>query len=49
MAETPPASPYIREMPYKIRYHNGMYYAVVKPLGTAGYQQFNGTATLTVT
>jgi hypothetical protein len=30
-------------------YHNGMYYAVVKPLDTAGYQQFNGTATLTVT
>ncbi len=29
-------------------YHNGMYYAVVKPLGTAGYQQFSGTATLTV-
>jgi hypothetical protein len=29
-------------------YHNGRYYAVVKPLGTAGYQQFNGTATLTV-
>jgi len=33
----------------KIRYHNGMYYAVVKPLDTAGYQRFNGTATLTVT
>ncbi len=32
----------------KIKYYNGMYYAVVKPLGTAGYQQFNGTATLTV-
>ena len=33
----------------KIRYYNGMYYAVVKPLGTAAFQQFNGTATLTVT
>jgi hypothetical protein len=33
----------------KIKYYNGMYYAVVKPLDTAGYQQFNGTATLTVT
>jgi hypothetical protein len=33
----------------KIKYYNGMYYAVVKPLGTAGFQQFNGTATLTVT
>jgi hypothetical protein len=33
----------------KIKYHNGMYYAVVKPLGTAAFQQFNGTATLTVT
>jgi hypothetical protein len=33
----------------KIMYHNGMHYAVVKPLDTAGYQQFNGTATLTVT
>jgi len=32
----------------KIRYYNGMYYAVVKPLNTAGYQQFNGTATLTI-
>jgi hypothetical protein len=33
----------------KIMYHNGRYYAVVKPLGTAGFQRFNGTATLTVT
>jgi len=33
----------------KIKYYNGMYYAVVKPLGTAAFQQFNGTATLTVT
>jgi len=33
----------------KIKYYNGMYYAVVKPLGTAGFQRFNGTATLTVT
>jgi hypothetical protein len=33
----------------KIKYYNGMYYAVVKPLDTAGYQRFNGTATLTVT
>jgi len=32
----------------KIRYYGGVYYAVVKPLGTAGYQQSNGTATLTV-
>jgi len=32
----------------KIKYYGGMYYAVVKPLGTAGYQRFNGTATLTV-
>ena len=32
----------------KIKYYNGMYYAKVKPLGTAGYQRFNGTATLTV-
>jgi hypothetical protein len=32
----------------KIKYYNGRYYAVVKPLGTAGYQRFNGTATLTV-
>jgi len=32
----------------RIKYYNGMYYAVVKPLGTAGYQQFNGTANLTV-
>jgi len=32
----------------KIKYYKGRYYAVVKPLGTAGYQQFNGTATLTV-
>ncbi len=32
----------------KVMYHNGRYYAVVKPLGTAGYQRFNGTATLTV-
>jgi hypothetical protein len=32
----------------KIKYYNGMYYAVVKPLGTAAFQQFNGTATLTV-
>jgi hypothetical protein len=33
----------------EIKYRNGMYYAVVKPLGTAGFQQFNGAATLTVT
>ena len=33
----------------KIMYYNGRYYAVVKPLGTAGFQRFNGTATLTVT
>jgi len=32
----------------KVMYHNGRYYAVVKPLGTAGFQRFNGTATLTV-
>jgi hypothetical protein len=32
----------------KIKYYGGVHYAVVKPLGTAGYQQFNGTATLTV-
>ena len=32
----------------KIKYYGGMYYAVVKPLGTAGYQQFSGTATLIV-
>ena len=32
----------------KIKYYNGMYYAVVKPLGAAGFQRFNGTATLTV-
>ncbi len=32
----------------KIKYYNGMYYAVVKPLGTAAFQRFNGTATLTV-
>jgi hypothetical protein len=32
----------------KVKYYNGMYYAVVKPLGTAGFQRFNGTATLTV-
>jgi hypothetical protein len=32
----------------KVMYHNGRYYAVVKPLGTAGYQRFNGTPTLTV-
>jgi hypothetical protein len=32
----------------KIKYYNGRYYAVVKPLGTAGFQRFNGTATLTV-
>ena len=32
----------------EIKYRNGMYHAVVKPLGTAGFQQFNGTATLTV-
>jgi hypothetical protein len=31
-----------------IKYYKGRYYAVVKPLGTAGYQQFNGTAALTV-
>jgi len=33
----------------KVMYHNGRYYAVVKPLGAAGFQRFNGTATLTVT
>jgi hypothetical protein len=33
----------------KIKYRNGMYYAVVRPLSTAGFQRFNGTATLTVT
>ncbi len=33
----------------KIKYHDGMYYAVVKPLGKPGFQRFNGTATLTVT
>jgi hypothetical protein len=32
----------------KIMYHNGRYYAVVKPLGTAGFQRFNGTASLTM-
>jgi hypothetical protein len=32
----------------KIKYYNGMYYAVVKSLGTAAFQRFNGTATLTV-
>jgi hypothetical protein len=32
----------------KIKYYNGMYYAVVKPLDTAAFQRFNGTATLTV-
>ncbi len=32
----------------RIMYHNGRYHAVVKPLGTAGFQRFNGTATLTV-
>jgi len=32
----------------KVMYHNGRYYAVVKPLGAAGFQRFNGTATLTV-
>jgi hypothetical protein len=32
----------------KIKYYGGMYYAKVKPLGTAGYQQFSGTATLIV-
>jgi hypothetical protein len=32
----------------RIMYHNGRYYAVVKPLGTAGFQRFNGTAILTV-
>ncbi len=32
----------------KIKYYGGMYYAVVKPLSTAGYQRFNGTVTLTV-
>ena len=32
----------------KIKYYNGMYYAVVKPLGAAGLQRYNGTATLTV-
>jgi hypothetical protein len=30
----------------KIKYHNGRYYAVVKPLGAAGLQRFNGTAVL---
>jgi len=29
-------------------YHNGRYHAVVKPLGAAGLQRYNGTATLTV-
>jgi len=33
----------------RIKYYNGMYYAVVKPLGMAAFQRFNGTATLTVT
>jgi hypothetical protein len=33
----------------KIKYYNGMYYAVVKPLDMAAFQRFNGTATLTVT
>jgi len=32
----------------KIKYYGGMYYAKVKPLGTAGFQRFSGTATLTV-
>jgi hypothetical protein len=32
----------------RIMYHNGRYYAVVKPLGKPGFQRFNGTATLTV-
>jgi hypothetical protein len=32
----------------KNKYYGSVYYAVVKPLGTAGYQQFNGTAALTV-
>jgi len=32
----------------KIKYYNGIYYAVVKPLGAAGLQRFNSTATLTV-
>jgi len=32
----------------KIKYYNGMYYAVVKPLGATGLQRYNGTATLTV-
>jgi len=32
-----------------LRYLDGSYYAVVKTLGTAGYQRYNGTATLTIT
>ena len=32
----------------KVMYHNGIYYAVVKPLGAAGLQRYNGIATLTV-
>ncbi len=32
----------------RIMCHNGRYYAVVKPPGMAGFQRFNGTATLTV-
>jgi len=32
----------------KVMYHNGRYHAVVKPLGAAGLQRYNGTATLTV-
>jgi len=31
-----------------IRYLDGRYYAVVKPLGAAGLQRYNGTATFTV-
>ena len=32
----------------KVMYHNGRFHAVVKPLGVAGLQRYNGTATLTV-
>ena len=30
----------------KVMYHNGRYYAVVEPLGTAGLQRFNGAVVL---
>ena len=30
----------------KVMYHNGRYYAVVKPLGAAALQRFSGTAVL---